>query len=235
MTNPVLSLGRRCFAEAIGTFFLVLIGPGAAVVDAAGGEITHVGVALSFAFVVMAMVYALGHISGAHINPAVTIAFAAQRLFPVREVGSYVIAQLLGAAAAAFALRVAFRESIEAAATVPHFGTATGFGTELLLSFGLMLVIMAVATDPRVDRSVAGIAIGFTVGFEALAGGPVTGASMNPARSFGPALASGVWTDHWLYWVATIGGALLAAFAYQQLRAVPEELKSTRVGTEGAV
>ncbi|MEO5510975.1 MAG: MIP family channel protein [Longimicrobiales bacterium] len=236
MSIDTPSAARRYVAEAIGTFFLVLIGPGAAVVNnATHGTISHAGIALAFAFVVAAMIYALGHVSGAHINPAVTLAFWSRGVFPAREVPGYIIAQLIGATVASFALAHAFSESIASAATVPAFGVTVAVGTEFLLSFGLMFVIMSVATDDRVVKGFAGLAIGITVGFEAMAGGPVTGASMNPARSFGPALASHVWTAHWLYWVAPIAGAMLSAFMYDWLTEWRRLQIHSRLGSEGLI
>lgn len=210
---------RRIAAEAVGTFFLVFIGPGSAMVDAwSGGAVGHVGVALAFAFVVVAMIYALGHLSGAHINPAVTLAFWSVRRFPAAEVVPYVVAQCAGAGAAAFALRAVLGPMGPAGVTLPAIPVAAAFGVEWLLSFALMFVIMAVATDPRVAEGFAPLAIGLTVGFCALVGGPLTGASMNPARSFGPALAAGLWREHWLYWLAPVSAMLVAARTYDLLR-----------------
>lgn len=214
---------RRCVAEAIGTFFLVLIGPGAVMADAvANGAITHVGVALAFGAVVTAMVFALGHLSGAHINPAVTIAFWSVRRFPARAVVPYIAAQCAGALAASALSRVLLGNVGRMGATVPvralgiHEGGA--FVIEGLLSFVLMFVIMAVATDERIAEGFAAIAIGLTVGFCALVGGPFTGASMNPARSLGPAVVGGVWDAHWVYWVAPIIAMVVAAACYEYLR-----------------
>ncbi len=210
---------RRLIAEAIGTFFLVLIGCGAVMVDAySGGAVGHAGIALAFAFVVTAMVYALGHLSGAHINPAVTVAFWSSGRFPSREVVPYVIAQTLGAVAASGTLRATLGPLGHLGATQPSVSIAAAFVIETLLSFALMFVIMAVATDDRAADGFAGIAVGFTVGFCALSGGPLTGASMNPARSFGPALIGGVWTGHWIYWVAPTLGTVAAAQVYDFLR-----------------
>ncbi|HEX7243579.1 MAG TPA: MIP family channel protein [Longimicrobiaceae bacterium] len=210
---------RRALAEGIGTFFLVLIGPGAAMVNAyTEGTIGHAGVALAFAFVVVAMIYALGHISGAHINPAVTIAFWSVRRFPGRDVLPYVLAQCAGAAAASFMLGAVLGPAGSYGATLPVMGVGRSFLVEWLLSFVLMLVVMAVATDERVAPGFAGIAVGLTVGFCAMMGGPLTGASMNPARSLGPAVAGGIWTAHWLYWVAPVTGMLAAARVYEFLR-----------------
>lgn len=210
---------RRLIAESLGTFFLVLIGPGAVMVDAySGGAVGHTGVALAFAFVVTTMVYALGHLSGAHINPAVTIGFWSARRFPSREVVPYVIAQALGAVTASLTLRATLGPIGHLGATLPALSLGAAFVIEALLSFALMFVIMAVATDERAADGFAGVAVGLTVGFCALTGGPLTGASMNPARSFGPALVGGVWTAHWIYWVAPILGMVAAARVYDFLR-----------------
>lgn len=213
------TLGKRVVAEAIGTFFLVLIGPGAAMVDAyTGGTIGPVGIALAFGFVVMAMIYAVGHLSGAHINPAVTVAFWSARRFPTAEVVPYVVAQCAGAIGASLVLRAALGSVGRMGATLPVIGVPGAFAIEWLLSFALMFVIMAVATDERVPVGFAPIAVGLTVGFCALTGGPITGASMNPARSLGPALLGGIWHAHWLYWAAPLTGMLAAVRAYELLR-----------------
>ncbi len=210
---------RRLIAEAVGTFFLVLIGPGAVMVDAySGGALGHAGVALAFAFVVTAMVYALGHLSGAHINPAVTIGFWSVRRFPGREVVPYVVAQALGAVAASALLRALLGPGGHVGATLPAVSVGRAFAVEWLLSFALMFVIMAVATDERVANGFGGIAVGLTVGFCALMGGPLTGASMNPARSLGPALVAAEWTAHWIYWIAPLTGMVVAARLYEFLR-----------------
>jgi MIP family channel proteins len=212
---------RRLGAEAIGTFFLVFIGPGSVMVDAySGGAVGHVGVALAFAFVVIAMVFALGHLSGAHINPAVTIAFWSVGRFPAVEVVPYVLAQCAGATAASLALRAMLGPVGRLGATLPAVPMAAAFGVEWLLSFALMFVIMAVATDDRVADGFAPLAVGLTVGFCALMAGPLTGASMNPARSLGPALVAGFWGAQWLYWLAPITGMLTAARVYDLLRPV---------------
>jgi aquaporin NIP len=223
---------RRAAAEALGTFFLVLIGPGTAMVDAhAGAGAGQVGVALAFAFVVAAMVAALGHLSGAHINPAVTIAFWSSRRFPSAEVVPYLAAQCGGAIAAALTLRAVLGPGGSLGATLPHLPIMAAFTVEWLLSFALMFVIMAVATDDRVAGGSAALAVGFTVGFCALLGGPLTGASMNPARSLGPAVAWNQWHAHWLYWTAPITAALAAARVYDFLRPAcpPRHL----LGTDG--
>jgi MIP family channel proteins len=212
-------LGRRAAAEAIGTFFLVLIGTGTVIVDdRTGGAAGLVGIALAFAFVILAMVYAIGHLSGAHINPAVTIGFWSIGRFPGRDAIVYVPAQCAGAVAASLLLRTLLTPTAVYGQTVPSVGTGTAFTVEWLLSFVLMFVIIAVATDERVATGVAGLAVGLVVGFDGLMGGPLTGASMNPARSLGPALAGGIWTVHWLYWIAPITGMIAGAWTYETLR-----------------
>jgi MIP family channel proteins len=211
---------RRWIAEGIGTFFLVFAGPGAAMANAnSHGIVTHVGVALAFAFVIVAMICAIGHLSGAHMNPAVTIAFWASGKFPGREVLPYILSQCAGAIAAAALLRSAMGPVGDLGATLPTIPVGSAFALEVVMSFALMFVIMAVATDDRVAGGTAALAVGFTVGFCALTGGTLTGASMNPARSLGPALVGGLWRAHWLYWVAPVAGAISAAKAYEFLRA----------------
>jgi MIP family channel proteins len=212
------SLPQRAVAEGLGTFFLVLIGPGAVMVDAySHGALGPTGIALAFAFVVLAMVYALGHLSGAHINPAVTIAFWSIGRLPARDVVPYAVAQCAGAIVASQVLRLVLGPIGRLGATLPHVGTGRSFLIEWLFSFVLMLVIMAVASDNRVADGFAGLAVGLTVGFCALLGA-LTGASMNPARSLGPAVAGGGWSGHWIYWLAPISGMLTAAWAYNRLR-----------------
>jgi MIP family channel proteins len=230
---------RRAAAEAIGTFFLVLIGPGAAMVNGfTRGVLGQVGVALAFAFVVIAMIFALGHLSGAHINPAVTLAFWSVRRFPGPEVLPYILAQCIGAAAASSVLRAALGPVGNMGASLPSIATSSAFLVEWLLSFALMFVIMAVATDDRVADGFAALAVGLTVGFCALMGGPLTGASMNPARSFGPAIVGGIWRAHWLYWLAPITAMAVAARVYDLLRATrPPTIRREAevVGVQGLV
>jgi len=199
----------------------VFAGCGAIVLDhERGGSLGAVGIAAAFGLVIMVMVYATGHLSGAHINPAVTIAFATTRHFPRREALAYVPAQLLGAVAAAGLLRLVWHGSpAHLGATVPSVGTGAALVYETVLTAFLMFVIMAVATDARAVGAAAAIAIGGTVALDALFGGGVTGASMNPARSFGPALVSPEWTSFWIYLVGPIAGALIGAALYQLIRA----------------
>jgi aquaporin NIP len=218
MAGP--ELARRAAAEGLAAFALVFAGCGAIVADDVyGGALGVVGVALVFGLVIMAMVYATGHLSGAHINPAVTIAFALTRHFPAREAASYIVAQLAGAVAAAFLLLAVWPERpADLGATVPSVGPGSALVYEVVMTAFLMFVIMAVATDARAVGAAAAIAIGATVGLDALFGGVVTGASMNPARSIGPALAAGTWTDIWIYVAGPAIGAAVGAFAYQAVR-----------------
>ncbi len=213
-------LRRRAAAEALATFALVFAGCGAVVANSRyHGALGTVGVALVFGLVIMVMVYATGHLSGAHINPAVTIAFTVTRHHSVRDAAVYIAAQLGGATAGALVLLGVWPSApADLGATVPTVGVGSAFIYEALLTALLMFVIMAVATDTRAVGAAAAIAIGAVIGLDALFGGPVTGASMNPARSFGPALASGTWTDFWVYVAAPIAGAVLGAVAYQTVR-----------------
>ena len=213
-------LARRALAEGLAAFALVFGGCGAIVANARyDGALGAVGVALAFGLVIMVMVYATGHLSGAHINPAVTIAFALTRHFPRREAVAYVAAQLAGATLASLVLLAVWTDKpADLGATVPTLGAGSAFVYELILTAMLMFVIMAVATDTRAVGAAAAIAIGGTIGLDALFGGPVTGASMNPARSFGPALVAGEWQDFWVYAAGPILGAAVGALAYQAVR-----------------
>jgi MIP family channel proteins len=211
-------LTRSLVAEAIGTFALVFAGCGAIMVDARTSALGHVGVAISFGLVIMVMIYAVGHISGAHFNPAVTFAFALSRHFPRKRVPLYWAAQLAGALAAALVLRGSLGTIAHVGATLPSGSDQQAFLWESMLTFFLMFVIMAVATDTRAVGEAAAIAIGGTVGLDAMFGGPITGASMNPARSLGPAIAASDYTAIWVYLAAPILGAAAAALTYQFLR-----------------
>jgi aquaporin NIP len=212
------SLARALVAEALGTFALVFAGAGAIMVDAKTHALGHVGVAITFGLVIMFGIYAVGHISGAHFNPSVTFAFALSRHFPWSRAVGYWGAQLVGAIAAAAVLRGSLGNIANVGATLPSGSQGQSFLWELVLTFFLMFVIMAVATDTRAVGEAAAIAVGGTVGLDAMFGGPISGASMNPARSTGPALVSGDLHALWLYIVAPIVGASLAALAYQFVR-----------------
>ncbi len=215
---PQPALARRAIAELLGTYALVTVGCGAIVVNAQTGQLGHLGVALAFGLVVVVMVAATGHLSGAHLNPAVTLAFAASRHFPAREIPAYISAQLAGAVLGAGTLRLLFGTTANLGATLPSGSVLQSLVLETLLTAILMFVIIAVATDTRAVGEMAAMAIGFTVAANALWGGPVSGASMNPARSFGPALVAGVWQDQWIYWVGPIVGAVVGALLYQWVR-----------------
>ena len=209
---------RQVGAELLGTYALVTAGCGAIIVNSQTDALSHVGTALTFGLVITVMIAATGHISGAHFNPAVTLAFAFIRRFPWREVPLYIAGQLLGAILGASTLRVLFGLTANLGATLPHGDLIQSLGLEVLLTAALMFVITAVATDSRVPIPLAPIAIGATVMLDALWGGPISGASMNPARSFGPALVSGVWVHQWIYWLGPIVGSILGALAYQIIR-----------------
>jgi len=213
-----LALGRLLAAEFIGTFALVFAGCGAIMVDAKTGALGHVGVAISFGLVIMAMIYAVGHISGAHFNPAVTFAFALSRHFPWSRAIAYWCAQVLGALVAALLLRGSLGNIAHVGATLPSGSQGQSFLWELVLSFFLMFVIMAVATDTRAVGEAAAIAIGGTVGLDAMFGGPISGASMNPARSAGPAIVSGDLHALWIYLTAPVLGTAVGAIVYQFIR-----------------
>jgi len=210
------SLARRCFAEAFATFALVFAGCGAIVLDSErDGSLGSTGIAAAFGLVIMAMVYATGHLSGAHINPAVTIAFSTTRHFPPRDAAAYVPSQLAGAVAGALLLRIVWHGTpADLGATVPTVGSGSALVYEGVMTAFLMFVIMAVATDTRAVGAAAAIAIGATVALDSLFGGGVTGASMNPARSFGPALVAGEWQQFWIYVAGPVLGALGGALAY---------------------
>ena len=214
----VSSSFRTLVAEFIGTFALVFAGAGAVMVNAKTGQLGHVGVAITFGLVIMAMIYAVGHISGAHFNGAVTFAFALSRHFPWPRAVGYWTAQLMGAIAAALLLRASLGDIADVGATQPSGSQAQSFLWELVMTAFLMFVILAVATDTRAVGEAAAIAIGGTIALDAMFGGPISGASMNPMRSLGPAVASGNFHAIWLYILAPLVGAAIGALAYQFVR-----------------
>jgi MIP family channel proteins len=209
---------RVLTAEFIGTFALVFAGCGAIMVDAKTHELGHVGVAISFGLVIMFGIYAVGHISGAHFNPAVTFTFALTRHFPWPRALAYWCVQVAAAITAAALLRGSLGNIEHVGATLPSGSQGQSFLWELVMSAFLMFVILAVATDTRAVGEAAAIAIGGTVALDAMFGGPISGASMNPARSIGPALVSGDLHALWLYIVAPIIGTALGGLAYQFVR-----------------
>ena len=224
-----MALPRALVAEAIGTFALVFAGAGAVMVDAKTNALGHVGVAITFGLVIMAMIYAVGHVSGAHFNGAVTFAFALTRHFPWPRALGYWLAQFIGALTAAALLRGSLVNIAHVGATLPSGSQGQSFLWELVMSAFLMFVIMAVATDTRAVGEAAAIAIGGTIGFDAMFGGPISGASMNPMRSLGPALVSGDLHALWLYIVAPVFGTSLGALAYQFVRG--EEARPAELAT----
>jgi MIP family channel proteins len=230
---PAVPLARALVAEAIGTFALVFAGAGAVMVDAKTHALGHVGVAITFGLVIMAMIYAVGHISGAHFNAAVTFAFALTRHFPWRRAAGYWLAQFVGAVSAAALLRGSLGDIANVGATLPSGSQGKSFLWELVMTFFLMFVILAVATDTRAVGEAAAIAIGGTIGLDAMFGGPISGASMNPMRSIGPALVSGDLHALWLYIVAPLIGAALGGLAYQFVRG--EQPRPAEFGAQAAV
>ena len=223
---------RALVAELIGTFALVFAGAGAIMVDTKTHALGHIGVAISFGLVIMVMIYAVGHISGAHFNPAVSFAFALTRHFPWPRLFAYWAAQALGALLAAATLRASLGNLAHVSATLPAGSQGQSFLWEVVLTFFLMFVIMAVATDTRAVGEAAAIAIGGTVGLDAMFGGPISGASMNPARSLGPAVISGDLHALWLYLLAPLLGAGLGGLVYQFVRG--EETPLADVGSVDA-
>lgn len=218
--NRSRTLAPPYLAEALGTFALVFAGPGAAAVNtASGGAVSGVGVGISFGLIVMAMIFAIGHISGCHINPAITIAMLVVRRITPEKAAGYIAAQLAGAVLAGLAIIAIVGSAGDAGATTPHIGgTDAALWSELILTFFLSFVVFSVATDSRAQDEMAAVAIGGYVGFAATGWGPVANASMNPARSFGPAVAANVWDAHWVYWVGPIVGSVVAALLYELLR-----------------
>jgi aquaporin Z len=205
---------KKYISEFIGTFSMIFCGTGAMIVnEVTGGDVTHVGIAITWGLIVMAMIYAFGETSGAHFNPAVTIAFAYAKKFAWKEVPKYIIAQILGAFAASCVLWYLFPASETLGATIPTVNVGRAFVMELLLTFFLMVVIINVSTGSKEIGIIAGIAVGAVVLLEAMFAGPITNASMNPARSIAPAIVSGKMQHLWMYILAPILGAILAVIS----------------------
>jgi len=213
---------KKLAAELFGTFALVFAGTGAIVInDVAGGSVTHVGIALTFGLIVLAMIYAVGDVSGAHLNPAVTLGFFAARRFPIQLLLPYVGNQLAGALLASFCLRLMFPENATLGATLPRGDALQSFILEFILTCILMFVILSVSTGAKEKGITAGIAVGSVIGLEALFAGPICGASMNPARSLAPALVSWNLTSLWVYLSVPVLGASAAVLVCRCVREKP--------------
>ncbi len=209
---------KALLSEFLGTYILVFAGTGAIVIDSLTGSIGHIGIALTFGMVVMVLIYSFGHISGAHFNPAVSIAFAVMREFEWKLLLPYILAQTVGGVLASLTLLLMFGNIANLGATLPRYGEMQSFILEFILTAILMLVISLSAVHSKAIKHFAGLSIGFTVGLEAMFGGPISGASMNPVRSFAPAIISGNLEHLWIYLVATTGGAVFAVFLYKFLK-----------------
>ncbi|HVU09157.1 MAG TPA: aquaporin [Verrucomicrobiae bacterium] len=223
---------KKCCAEILGTFALVFAGTGAIVIDQiSGGAISHVGVALTFGLIVLAMIYTVGDISGAHLNPAVTLGFWAARRMSGREILPYIFSQITGAILASALLKFLFPENKWLGATLPAGSEMQSFILEAVLTFFLMLTILNVSTGAKEKGITAGIAVGSVIALEAMFAGPISGASMNPARSLAPALISGHFEHLWIYLTAPPLGAVTAVFA---CRCVREKDCCSKLKTETA-
>jgi len=215
------SIGRRCLAELLGTFTLVVLGPGAIMVAERTHAFGHLGVSVAFGLAVTLVIASLGHVSGAHINPAVTIGLSSVRRFPLSDVTPYVMAQCAGALLASLVCGWALGPVAGYGATIPSLTIERAFVVEMGYSALLGFVIIALSSDERAPTALASVLIGATVFGGALVTGPLTGGSFNPARSLGPAVMSGQWTSQWLYWVAPIIGMLGSMRLYEFLRPAP--------------
>jgi len=205
---------RKLAAEAFGTFALVFAGTGAIVVnEATGGTVSHVGISLTFGLIVLAMIYSLGDVSGCHLNPAITLGFYAARRFESRLVIPYIFCQCLGAIGASVAIRMMFPGNGTLGATLPAGDAGQAFVLELVLTLILMFVVLSVSTGSKEKGVLAGVAVGSVIALEALIGGPISGASMNPARSLAPAIVSTRFDSLWIYLVAPTLGAFSSVLA----------------------
>ncbi|KAL9456893.1 hypothetical protein AB3S75_006013 [Citrus x aurantiifolia] len=224
--SPVLQLLQKAIAEVIGTYFLIFTGCGSVAVNKIYGSVTFPGICVVWGLIVMVMIYSVGHISGAHFNPAVTITFAIFRHFPHKQVPIYIVAQLLGSVLASGSLYLIFDVKDEAFfGTIPVGTNVQSFVLEIIISFLLMFVISGVATDNRSIGELAGIAIGMTILLNVLVAGPVSGASMNPARSLGPAIVMHQYKGLWVYIAGPIIGTILGGLAYNMIRFTDKPLR----------
>lgn len=210
---------KKYFAEFIGTFILVFCGTGAIIInEVSGGTISHLGIAITFGLAVLAMIHTVGDISGAHMNPAVTIAFALSKRFEWKMVSPYCASQIAGALLASITLKLLFPDNEYLGATLPHGSSTQSFILEFLLTFILMFVIFNVSSGAKEKGITAGIAIASVVALEALFAGPICGASMNPARSIAPAIISGHIEHLWLYIIAPVAGAVFSFLIFKLIR-----------------
>lgn len=217
-----MPLARKLFAEFLGTFCLVFAGTGAIVVnDVSGGALTHLGIALTFGLIVFVMIAALGHVSGAHLNPAVTVGLVLAKRFEMRLLPAYVLSQLIGAVSASLLLYCLFPKHLTLGFTAPSGAVSQSFVLEFILTLILMLVILTTTSEPKVSLAFVAGAVGATVGLEALFAGPICGASMNPARSFGPALVAWQMSSLWIYLLAPTIGAMIAVPVCRCLKVSP--------------
>ncbi|KAL2462152.1 Aquaporin NIP6-1 [Abeliophyllum distichum] len=225
---PPVSLSRKVGAEFIGTFILIFTGTATAIVNQkTSGSETLLGLAASTGLAVMVVILSTGHISGAHLNPSVTIAFAALKHFPWKHVPLYIGAQVMASLAASFVLKGIFYPIMGGGVTNPSGGYAQAFALELIITFNLMFVVTAVATDTRAVGELAGIAVGATVMLNILIAGESTGASMNPVRTLGPAIAANNYKAIWVYLTAPILGALAGAAVYSAVKLPDEDALNT--------
>ncbi|XP_022998713.1 probable aquaporin NIP-type [Cucurbita maxima] len=210
---------QKVIAEVIGTYFVIFTGCGAVVVNKIYGSVTFPGICVVWGLIVMVMVYSLGHISGAHFNPSVTITFAIFRRFPFRQVPIYIGAQVAGSLLASTTLDLLFEVTPEAFfGTVPAGSDVQSFVLEIIITFLLLLVVSGVSTDHRAVGELAGIVVGMTVLLNVFVAGPISGASMNPARTIGPAIVKGQFKGLWVYMVGPLIGAIAGAFTYNLMR-----------------
>ena len=215
---------KKLAAESLGTFILVFAGTGAIMINDIANAIGHVGIALTFGFVIVALIYSFAHVSGAHFNPAVTIAFWIMGEFHRKNVIPYISAQVFGAILASICLYFLLNENFNSLSEVSYLGStlprgseSQAFGFEFILTFILMIVICSSAVHGKATKDFAGLAIGLTVGLESMFAGPITGASMNPARSIGPAIVSGNFEHLWIYILATCLGAMAASMVFLKI------------------